>query len=297
MLNNVHNPSERVILTLERIRGERVDRWALSKTSWLGTVSNDPALLNGQDVWSVFMKDFLREFAYPVERANARKEIEEIKMEGVELEAYIQSFRKLAHEAQYDLNTPYAIHLFLQGLPSDLVRCSFGRDELTTFDDWVDATRKYRIKYCLILNILCAPPLSNEEAVLLWQAEAMAARDSSTMDVEPPKRVLTEEDKSQYKREGRCFRCSQQGHISKMCPQKGETTTTRRSTMNERRETLSPLARAERLLLQIRALPIEGRRVCVESIRDDPGEFWNRNQTSSPTYQSRTGVIVVGDEV
>jgi hypothetical protein len=151
------------------------------------------------------MEDFLKEFVYPVERAKARKEIEDIKMEGIELDAYIHDFRALAHRAQYDLNALYTIHLFLQGLPPDLVRCCFDRDRLTNFDDWVGAARKYRLKYRLILNLLIAPPLSNEEALAVRRAQGTTARDPSAQQRAP----LTEEDKTRYKREGRCFRCGQ----------------------------------------------------------------------------------------
>jgi hypothetical protein len=289
MLEKVRDQSSRVITTLNYIRGERVDSWAISKTFWSVTVSKDPALLQGQDAWSVFKEDFLREFAYPMESAKAQKEIEEVKMEGVELDAYIQNFRELACKAQYDQNAPYTIHLFLQGLPADLVRCCFDREELTSFEDWVNATRKYRLKYRLILNTLIAPPLSNEEALLLRQAQATAA--PSTMDVHSQQRALTEEDNIWNKREGRCFHCHQQGHISKMHPQNGETATGRPNT-NERRERQSCLTSAERTWLQIRAFANRGkestRRMC-------PTVFWNRNQISSSTSPLRTGIIVVDE--
>ena len=295
-LDNIHIPSARVIIALNYIRGERVDSWAVSKTTWLCTVSNDPSLLQGQDSWSAFKEDFFREFVYPTERAKAQKEIEEIKMEGIELDAYIQKFCQLARNAQYDLNAPFTIHLFLQGLPADLVLCCFDRDKLATFEDWVHATRKYHRKYRLLRIILNLPPLSNEEELVLRQAEETAARDYITMDVNTRQRVLTEEDKIRYKREGRCFHCSQHRHISRMCPHKGETTT-RRPVTNEGGETQGPLRKAEMILLHLRALSIEGRIACVEMIRDDPTEFWNCHQMSSPTSSPlRTGVIVLGNE-
>ena len=196
---NVRDLSQRVIITLSYIRGERVDSWVANKMHWLGTVSNDPNTLQGQDIWSAFKEEFLKEFVYPVERAKARKEIERIKMVGIELDTYIHEFRALAHQAQYDLNALYTIHLFVQGLPSDLVSCCFDRDKLSTFEDWVGAARKYRSKYRLILNILLAPPLSNEEALSLRRAEGTAAPEQASAR----QRALTEEDKTRYKREGR----------------------------------------------------------------------------------------------
>ena len=287
----VRDLSQRVIITLNHIRGERVDNWVASKIRWLGTVSNDPDLLQGQDIWSVFREDFLKEFFYPVERAKARKEIEDIKMVGIELDDYIHDFRALALQAQYDLNALYTIHLFLQGLPTELVRCCFDRDKLTTFDDWASAARKYRLKYRLILALLISPPLSNEEAFAVSQAQGMPAQSPSAR-----RRPVTEEDKAQYKREGRCFRCGQHGHISRMCQRKVETTS--RLIVNERRETERSYTRAEITWLRLRALPMEGRRACVEHIQNDPREFWNRERdsTSNPTEPARIGVIVLGDE-
>ena len=217
-LKNVYIRSLRVSMTLKYIRGERVDSWAVSKTTWLDTVSNDPDLLQGQDIWHVFKENFLKEFACPTERTKARKEIEEIKKKGIKLDAYIQKFRELARKAQYDLNAPFTIHLFLQGLPFNLVLCCFNRGKLATFEDWVHATRKYHRKYRLLRIILNLPPLSNKEEIVLREAEATPAQDYSTMDVNMRQRALTKEDKIRYKREGRCFHCSQHRHISRMCP-------------------------------------------------------------------------------
>ena len=290
MQSNVRDPSQRVIITLNHIRGERVIGWVANKMRWLGTVSNDPDRLEGQDIWSVFEEDFLKEFAYPVERANAaRKQIEEIKMQGIDLDAYIHNFRVLAHQAQYKLNALYTIHLFLQGLPLDLVRCCFDRDKLSTFEDWVGAARKYRVKYRFIHSILIAPPLSNEESLALRRAQGTLAQNPSARQ-----RALTEEDKARYKREGRCFRCSQRGHISKRCLQKRETTPQPIIT-NERRETQSSYTRAKILSLQLRAMSNEERRACVKLIQDDPTEFWNRAPTSNSDEPARTGVIAVRD--
>jgi hypothetical protein len=283
---NARNLSQRVIITLNHIRGERVDRWVASKMRWLGTVSNDPNLLQGQDIWSVFKEDFLKEFVYPAERAKARKEIENIKMEGIELDAYIHNFRALAHRAQYNLNALYTIHLFLQGLPPDLVRCCFNRDKLSTFDDWVSAARKYHLKYRLIVNILVAPPLSDGEALAMSQAlgTTTTARDPSARQRAP----LTEEDKTRYKREGKCFRCGQHGHILRMCGQKVETTS--RPMVNETHRSYTS---ADITWLKLRALPMQGRRAWVEYIQDNPRVSWDRVSTSNSTEPARTGVIAL----
>lgn len=288
-MNNVGDEAQRVNIALNHIRGERVGSWVAGKRRWLDAVSNDSALLLGQDIWSAFEDDFLMEFADPAERAKARKEIEEIKMEGVKLDAYIQDFCHLARLSLYDPDAPYVIHLFLQGLPADLVRCCVDRDLLTSFEDWVEATRKCHLKYRHILKVMTAPPLSNEEALVLKRAEETAARDPSTTT---RKNGLTEQDKIRYKREGRCFRCGQQGHFSKMCPRKNRGTTSRPT----RNETPSPpLTALERAWLQLRALPIEERRKYVEGIQEDRRELWNRGPNSGPTSPVRTGVAVVDD--
>ena len=263
-LNDVHDQSLKVIITLNRIRGERVDSWAASKIHWLDTVANDPALLQGQDIWSVFEEDFLKEFAYPVERAKARNEIKEIKMKGVKLCAYIQDFRELARKALYDLNAPYTIYLFLQGLPPDLVWCCVDRDKLTTFEDWVDAIRRYRTKYRLIGFVLNAKPLSNEEALVLKRAQARVKAAAGDQGIANTQQKVTEDDKILYKREGRCFRCNQQ---TQMCSQNGEMTSP--PIKIERGETQSSLTIYEETL-EIRTLSIEERRACVEAIRDNP---------------------------
>jgi len=90
----VSDPHKKVVVTLDRIRGERVDSWVTTKKHWLDAVSKDPTLLEGRDVWNTFRGDFLRDFADPVERAKA--EIEEVKMKDIELDAYIANFRGLA---------------------------------------------------------------------------------------------------------------------------------------------------------------------------------------------------------
>ena len=40
------------------------------------------------------------------------------------------------------------------------------------------------------------------------------------MDVDIIQKVITEDDKTKYCSEGRCFNCRRQGHLSRFCPDK-----------------------------------------------------------------------------
>ena len=40
------------------------------------------------------------------------------------------------------------------------------------------------------------------------------------MDVDVIRKAVTEDDKTKYRSEGRCFNCGRQGHLSRFCPDK-----------------------------------------------------------------------------
>jgi zinc knuckle protein len=44
--------------------------------------------------------------------------------------------------------------------------------------------------------------------------------DPDAMDVSTARKAMTEAEKQKHRQEGRCFECSQQGHLARNCPLK-----------------------------------------------------------------------------
>ena len=98
----------------------------------------------------------------------------------------------------------------------------------TTFDEWVTMAKTELQKYTR------RQAFKNPEyAKFQWIRPKHNGHDhyrhpndqTVPMDIDPPvftqvRRAYTEADKDRFKKEGRCFYCDNQGHISKYCPKK-----------------------------------------------------------------------------
>ncbi len=59
------------------------------------------------------------------------------------------------------------------------------------------------------------------------------SRDPNAMDVDVIKKAIMETEKEKYCTEGRCFSCGQQGHISRLCPDRKSRAATATDTSEE----------------------------------------------------------------
>jgi len=166
-------------------------------------------------------------------------------MKGVDLDSYTATFKNLAAKAGYDLTAAATIDLHSGGLSRGLLSAILRRDSPPdTFNEWVEAAQKEQRKYAMIRAWVgldsgakrVGGKTREEWRKLLTNTGGRThhtpARDPDAMDVDRIRVNLTDEEMQRYRIEGRCFRCSAQGHLSRDCPKKtsrtqGGTTTSR----------------------------------------------------------------------
>jgi hypothetical protein len=230
-----------------------VDDWKLRQFDWLDAIENDPDQLPfGMNVWQVMEQEFRKFFADYAERERAQEELVKLKMESGKIDDFIAAFSKLAHQAGMDLDEPFVLKTFAQGLPASLADHCIDINNPTNFDEWVKAAlngnRAFLQKRALRgMRPTNQQPQGNRQG-FFWRSNQnqrsqgqsrvpprLPPRDPNAMDTSASaqlSKATTEAEKERYKKEGRCFECGKQGHIVRACPtrQARQNATSARST-------------------------------------------------------------------
>jgi hypothetical protein len=147
-----------------------------------------------------------------------------VKMQGNALDEFIAEFEHLRSEARWSSNDIGTITQFWCSLNTGLLKAIVQHvcPRPHTLRDWFDAAReqhniwnelKAAIKDAKSTG-LPAPPRRN----------TTYARSSNAMDVDAVRvNALAAEEKEKLAKEGRCFKCKKQGHISRKCPEREES--------------------------------------------------------------------------
>jgi hypothetical protein len=164
-----------------------------------------------------------------VQRAKA--EFQVISMERGDLDGYISKFERLARLAGYNLNSSLVLNKFrtklLPGLDAAIIN---GPDKPVTWTDWVCAAQKYQQKYLLVqANLGDRRPKDssssrgqkNRSKEQWRQAFQTKPKDFSVMEIDRVRaRQITTDERAELMKEGKCFTCRKQGHLSRDCPQR-----------------------------------------------------------------------------
>ena len=135
---------------------------------------------------------------------------------------FLPKFERLLHESQVHANDRVAINYLRETLNPQMKTAMVGPTVYTTYATFVNALTT-------VASQLDEIAWSSKRAA---DAKSRHYGSSSTknpdqMDWEHTRAntaktgQLTAGDKDRYRREGRCFRCSELGHISRNCPRKG----------------------------------------------------------------------------
>ena len=174
-------------------------------------------------LWTLFERDFRNAFTDSQKQLTAHQKFLKVKMQGNALDEFIAEFEHLRSEAGWSSNDIGTITQFRCGLNTGLLKAivQHVRPRPRTLHDWFDAAREqHNIWNELKATIedtkstgLPAPPRHN----------TTYTRPSNVMDVDAVRvDALTTEEKEKLAKEGRCFRCKKQGHISRKCPEREE---------------------------------------------------------------------------
>ena len=186
------------------------------------------------NVWDEFEQDFIQNWDNTNAHYKATAELDKLKMEGSNIDHYITKFAELARKVQYHEDNPAVLEKFKHGLPVRLLEASMHHNQPANWEQWKSSTRKQQailtsiepLRQAFFTEKKAKKPFfsHNNRGEFNPRRGGMSnAMDTSTS----LSKAVTEADKEQYKKEGRCFFCRAQGHVSRSCSKK--TTTPQKS--------------------------------------------------------------------
>lgn len=237
-LNDNHEimrtPYLRAMYLLSLIKGPLVNDWVNDQVTELRnkvTRQQNPIDRDEPTLWNEIRTAFIDAYADTAKAQYAYSKLQHLTMNKGDLDTYISTFKHLARDAGYDLNTPSTVNMFAKNLDNGLLNAILHRDaQPVTMDEWITSARNEKRKY-EYRQALMNPQKHKYKWVSPQPYKPRNGQqrhrndETVPMDVDPPTftrvyRAYTEDDKSRFKKEGRCFFCDKQGHMARECPEK-----------------------------------------------------------------------------
>ena len=207
------------------IQGSAVAEWKRSVENWImrRPIPTPPHV----DVWDEFKQDFIQDWDDTNAHYKAAAELDKLKMEGSNIDHYITKFAELAQKAQYHEDDPAVLEKFKHGLSVRLLEAAMNHDQPANWEQWKLSTRK-RQAILTSIEPHCQAFFAEKKAKKPFfsrnnkgEFNPRRGGPSNAMDTSASlSKAVTEADKERYKKEGRCFFCGAQGHVSRSCSKK-----------------------------------------------------------------------------
>ena len=185
---------------------------------------NRPAIPPEDEIlWTLFERDFRNVFTDSQKQLTTHQKFLKVKMQGNALDEFIAEFEHLRSEARWSSNDIGTITQFRCGLNTGLLKAivQHVRPRPRTLHDWFDTAREQHniwneLKAAIEDAKSTGPPTPP-------QRNTMYTRPLNAMDIDAVRvDALAAKEKEKLAKEGRCFRCKKQGHISRKCPDREE---------------------------------------------------------------------------
>lgn len=237
------NPWRRTFTALSYIRGPLVDDWVQLQVDALRlkTTRAAPPPLQRTDeaLWIEWKTDFDAAFTDTTKQQTAYRELQELRMKGTDIDAFVAKFKRLATKAEFGLDDAATKDMFAKALNRPLLEAILGRETFiprqATLAQWIAAAQaeiqRHEIKYSMLRKwptTWQSPSKSNRGFNRPSYQSNSSQRSSYThpndrsvpMDVDVVRRATSEDQKKKFRVEGRCFECDKQGHMARFCPNK-----------------------------------------------------------------------------
>ena len=141
------DPYKKSAYFLSLLEGPNVEGWLACQDEWLDKVDEDPTILPWRmNEWDVLESKFKKSLTDYAEQERANEELQQLKMQSSDIDGYIVRFSQLAHRGGHNIDKPFVMQLFAQGLPKSLMESCFDLHNPKTFEEWaLSAQRNHKV--------------------------------------------------------------------------------------------------------------------------------------------------------
>jgi len=154
-----NSPIKKVAFTLTLMHGPQIARWKQDVGNFLDTL--DLIYNNIPDVWNQFLHEFAEQYQDSQKENRARAQLENCHIKFLETDDYISRFEELCRNAGYTQGNNKVFHLFVKGLPTDVMEAVFISPILADYQGLKDKAIKVTRSRMLVKGILEARGRSN----------------------------------------------------------------------------------------------------------------------------------------
>jgi hypothetical protein len=239
------NPMKRATLLLGFIKGPNIKDWVKRWTTWIITQYNTGLPTNSERYWNEIRTAFQNSFQDTASRERAEDKLRHLAFIPGDVDTFIAQFETLALEATYGLNAQPTLSLFASKLPFRMMDHIYKVARPQDFAQWTEAVCQYHQDNTAVQNIrgiyedtprkqssqkkgFSAQQLAKILGVKMLSLDpnAMDTRADRSRSFNKNRRTqgraanVTADATETQRKEGRCFTCNKQGHISRNCPDK-----------------------------------------------------------------------------
>ena len=168
--------------------------------------------------WPDFQAEFERTFISSDVAGEARSDLFTLKQDG-DADGYVAQFKILAMRAGIT-ETNALVEYFQRGLKPALLNRIYGMNQLpSTMEEWYSAAIRLDNQYRRLRSMLGRTNNST-------RSDKQDSSGKSSVNI----KRLTDEQAAEYRKDGRCFRCGNKGHISRNCDKKSGNKATQNET-------------------------------------------------------------------
>ena len=231
-------PFYRVLMALSYIKGQLVEDWVTAQARKLAnsvdTTKRTYLLEDDELLWSNFEYAFKDAWRDTARSQSAYDQLINLRMKDLDIDTYTATFERLASAAGWEPDAQGTIARYRTGLRDQVHRRILLREHMPTdMDEWKEAARREVNRIREFYNAGLSGNRGNQRArdqhaYQSNQRQNNTPRNNSNsahvpMDVDNttatlPFQKLTDDERAQYRAEGRCFRCRLKGHLARDCP-------------------------------------------------------------------------------
>ncbi|ESK86423.1 pro-pol protein [Moniliophthora roreri MCA 2997] len=199
-----NNNEKKCLFLLSYLQGKNTEAWKKTQSKKIFELKSGEEALTFSQLKDEFKKHYLLADI----QAEAQIKIKEAKMTD-RADNYVNDFRVMADESGYDDQA--LIHIFRRGLPNSLSAKILNQPQGRPADleGWYKAAIRYDEQY------------KYYEAVQKPKRFRIGDDKKKKVTINRiNKQQLSNEERKKYIANGRCFRCTKQGHVARDCPTK-----------------------------------------------------------------------------